>query len=63
MFPIAWVIIDKENTGNWRWFFVWLAQDLELGDGLTLIIISNIQKVLLLFINCILFFNLIYYML
>ena len=31
MFPIAWAIIDKENTGNWRWFLAWLKQELELG--------------------------------
>ena len=45
MFPIAWAIIDKENIGNWRWFLAWLAQELELGDGSTLTIISDIQKV------------------
>lgn len=45
MFPIAWAIIDKENTNNWTWFICWLAQELELGDGSTLTIISDMQKV------------------
>ena len=45
MFPIAWAIIDKENTGNLRLFLAWLAQELESGDGSTLAIISDMQKV------------------
>ncbi|XP_050211280.1 uncharacterized protein LOC126661469 [Mercurialis annua] len=33
MYPIAWAIIDKDNTRNWRWFIKLLATDLQLGEG------------------------------
>ena len=45
MVPIAWAVIDKENTNNWKWFLCWLSQELELGDGKTLTLISDMQKV------------------
>ena len=45
MVPIVWAVIDKENTNNWKWFLYWLSQELELGDGSTLTLISDMQKV------------------
>ena len=45
MLPIAWAVVDKENKNNWRWFLCWLHQELQLGDGSHLTLISNMQKV------------------
>jgi len=38
MFPIAWGIVDCENSPNWQLFLEHLIYDLDLevGDGLTL---------------------------
>ncbi|CAE6173213.1 unnamed protein product [Arabidopsis arenosa] len=38
MFPVAWGIVDCENTPNWLWFLEHLVDDLGLdsGNGLTL---------------------------
>ncbi|XVE62979.1 hypothetical protein DITRI_Ditri06bG0162900 [Diplodiscus trichospermus] len=51
MVPIAWGVIDKESKSNWRWFLCWLRQELELGDGSSLTVISNMQKGLIDAIN------------
>ncbi|GJR55509.1 zinc finger, PMZ-type containing protein [Tanacetum coccineum] len=40
MFPIAWVIVRVENNQNWFWFPTLLREDLNLGDGGGIIIIS-----------------------
>ena len=45
MLLTAWVVVDKENKNNWRWFLCWLHQELELGDGSHLTLISDMQKV------------------
>ncbi|GJU33143.1 hypothetical protein Tco_1176732 [Tanacetum coccineum] len=44
MYPIAWAIVDVENTNNWCWFLSLLADDLQLEEGLGLTIISDSHK-------------------
>ena len=45
-FPIAWVVTDKENKVNWKWFMQWIVKELEIQDGgKSLTIISDMQKV------------------
>ncbi|XP_065876876.1 uncharacterized protein [Euphorbia lathyris] len=46
-FPIAWAVIDKETKNNWEWFIGHLKQQLNLGDGSKLTIMSDMQKDLL----------------
>ena len=45
MYPIAWAVVDRENTNNWKWFVQWLVKELNLEDGKSLTIISDMQKV------------------
>ncbi|XP_074288028.1 uncharacterized protein LOC141613187 [Silene latifolia] len=49
IFPIAWAVVEVENTQTWRWFFVLLLNDVgrsnEEGKGLTFM--SDMQKGLL----------------
>ncbi|GJZ83235.1 hypothetical protein Tco_0648408 [Tanacetum coccineum] len=47
MYPIAWVVVRVENTLTWSWFLSLLQEDLELGHGARLIIISDSHKGLL----------------
>lgn len=47
MFPIAWAIIEVENTRTWTWFLNLLADDLGVIDGDGYTIMSNQQKWLL----------------
>lgn len=44
MFPICYAIVESENTDSWTWFLTLLIDDLELGDGHGLTIISDQQK-------------------
>ncbi|XP_059277927.1 uncharacterized protein LOC132032172 [Lycium ferocissimum] len=55
MLPLAWAVVEVENTFTWRWFvniltFTWrwfvniLRHDLELGDGTDLTTLSDMQK-------------------
>ncbi|CAH9146238.1 unnamed protein product [Cuscuta epithymum] len=44
MYPIAWAVVGKENKDNWKWFIFWLAQELHLGDGSKITLISDMQK-------------------
>ena len=46
MFPIAWAVVQAENEVNWKWFLGILAEDLDLGNGVGITIISDQQKVL-----------------
>lgn len=45
MFPVAYAVVETENSDSWRWFTGLLRDDLELGDGTGFTIISNQRKV------------------
>ncbi|XP_019248524.1 PREDICTED: uncharacterized protein LOC109227781 [Nicotiana attenuata] len=44
MFPIAWAVLEVENTLNWTWILKWLSENLGLEDGRDLTMMSNMQK-------------------
>ncbi|GJZ61273.1 RNA-directed DNA polymerase, eukaryota, reverse transcriptase zinc-binding domain protein [Tanacetum coccineum] len=44
MFPIAWAVVSVENKNNWCWFLSLLHEDLSLGRGSGLTIISDAHK-------------------
>ena len=44
MFPIAYSVVESENTESWTWFIELLKEDLELDRGGGLTIISDQQK-------------------
>ncbi|XP_059283088.1 uncharacterized protein LOC132036727 [Lycium ferocissimum] len=44
MFPIAWAVVGTESKDTWRWFMMILREDLNLGAGSQLVIISDMQK-------------------
>ncbi|XP_074336967.1 uncharacterized protein LOC141674144 [Apium graveolens] len=44
MFPIAYAIVESENTESWTWFTELLKDDLDLGNGYGITIISDQQK-------------------
>lgn len=45
IFSIAWVIVGTEKKDTQRWFMRILQDDLQLGDGTQVTIISDMQKV------------------
>lgn len=45
MFPIAWAVVGVENKNNWCWFLSLLHDDLNLGSGSGITIISDAHKV------------------
>ena len=45
MLPLAWAVVEVENKFTWAWFVKLLKEDLQLGDGTDLTIISDMQKV------------------
>ncbi|GJZ61467.1 calcium/proton exchanger [Tanacetum coccineum] len=47
MYPIAWAVVQVENAENWCWFISLLAEDLELGHGTGITVISDSHKGLL----------------
>ncbi|GKB06126.1 pentatricopeptide repeat-containing protein [Tanacetum coccineum] len=47
MYPIAWAVVKVENFENWSWFISLLAEDLELGHGTGITVISDSHKGLL----------------
>lgn len=51
LYPIAFGVIQKENSVNWTWFFEWLKTSLELESGGHVTIMSDMQKVFLLIIS------------
>ncbi|XP_075076921.1 uncharacterized protein LOC142163520 [Nicotiana tabacum] len=44
MFPIAWAVVDQETKHSWTWFIKNLISDLNLGDGVGLTVMSDMQK-------------------
>ncbi|XP_047983687.1 uncharacterized protein LOC125224347 [Salvia hispanica] len=44
MYPIAWAVVEVENEVCWSWFVNILTQDLNLGDGEGITILSDQQK-------------------
>ena len=44
MYPIAFAVVESENTESWRWFLELLGEDLNIGDGYGFTIISDQQK-------------------
>ena len=45
MYPIAWAVVEIENEVCWSWFINILRQELNLGEGVGITIISDQQKV------------------
>nr|KAJ0190145.1 hypothetical protein LSAT_V11C800408950 [Lactuca sativa] len=54
VFLVAWVVVDVENKDNWTWFLELLKDDLDLGTGVDLVVISDQHKGLLEYVNVIL---------
>ncbi|XP_024007941.1 uncharacterized protein LOC112083950 [Eutrema salsugineum] len=44
IYPIAWCVVQVENTENWLWFVRMLKHDLELNDGDGFIMVFDRQK-------------------
>ncbi|WMV33667.1 hypothetical protein MTR67_027052 [Solanum verrucosum] len=44
MYPIAWAVVDQETKHSCSWFLSYLIQDLQLGDGNGITIMSDMQK-------------------
>ncbi|WMV40324.1 hypothetical protein MTR67_033709 [Solanum verrucosum] len=42
--PLAWAVVEVENTFTWKWFIKLVRHDLELGDGTELTAITDMQK-------------------
>lgn len=47
VYPLAWAVVNVENKRNWHWFLQLLVDDLVLGDGDGLTIISDQHKVII----------------
>ncbi|XP_024010647.1 uncharacterized protein LOC112086105 [Eutrema salsugineum] len=49
IYPIAWAVVQMENTNNWAWFFrkIKIKVDLCPGDGDEYVLVSDRQKGLL----------------
>ena len=58
MYPLAWAVVELENTRSWIWFIETVKNDLELENGAGLAICSDMQKVcnLLVHLNFIIVF-------
>ncbi|XP_033136844.1 uncharacterized protein LOC103839506 [Brassica rapa] len=52
IYPIAWGVVQVENTDNWLWFVKNIKADLALDDGDGFILISDRQKVSSLSCKC-----------
>nr|XP_009792001.1 PREDICTED: uncharacterized protein LOC104239151 [Nicotiana sylvestris] len=46
-YPLAWVVVDKENTLTWTWFLELLKHSLNLKDGTSITFMSDMQNGLL----------------
>ncbi|XP_013594587.1 PREDICTED: uncharacterized protein LOC106302671 [Brassica oleracea var. oleracea] len=44
LFPVAWAVVQVENTDSWLWFIQKLKHDLKLLDGTGFTLISDRQK-------------------
>ncbi|XP_074342344.1 uncharacterized protein LOC141679870 [Apium graveolens] len=44
MYPVAYAVVESESTESWRWFLGLLREDLILGNGVGLTVISDQQK-------------------
>ncbi|XP_015167256.1 uncharacterized protein [Solanum tuberosum] len=44
MLPIAWADVEVENQFTWTWFLKLVKNDLDLGEGRQLSIITDMQK-------------------
>ncbi|XP_049389222.1 uncharacterized protein LOC125853550 [Solanum stenotomum] len=44
MYPIAWAVVDQETKHSWSWFLNYLIEDLQLGDGSGITVMSDMQK-------------------
>ena len=49
MLPLAWAVVEKENTNTWSWFVRCIKDDLGLGEGEGLTLITDMQKVCILY--------------
>ncbi|XP_021773983.1 uncharacterized protein LOC110737942 [Chenopodium quinoa] len=47
MYPIAWAVEEGENNSSWEWFFEQLKNNLGLGDGEGVFIISDVHMAIL----------------
>ena len=56
MFPIAWAVVDIETKHSWNFFLKYLIEDLNLGTGHGLTVMSDMQKVRW-FLYCIVFYS------
>ena len=45
MYLIAWVVVDQDTKHSWSWFLSYLIEDLQLGDGSDITIMSDMQTV------------------
>ncbi|CAN1784053.1 hypothetical protein LINPERHAP1_LOCUS16467 [Linum perenne] len=45
MYPIAWAVVESENTVNWDWFIQSLAADLGITNSPEWTWMSDKQKV------------------
>ncbi|CAN1317729.1 hypothetical protein LINPERPRIM_LOCUS30539 [Linum perenne] len=45
VYPIAWAIVEGENTNSWSWFIQTLMEDLNIEDGRGWSVVSDQQKV------------------
>ncbi|KAF3633322.1 putative C2 and GRAM domain-containing protein-like [Capsicum annuum] len=44
MLPLAWEVVKKKNTNTWTWFVRCIRDDLGLGEGDGLTLITDMQK-------------------
>ena len=51
LYPVAWAVVQVENTDNWVWFIAKLKADLGIGDGEGFTLISDRQKGLLIAVD------------
>lgn len=43
-YPVAWAVVEKENTATWKWFMKLLFEDLEIENPKRFTLISDRQK-------------------